>query len=186
MADHFLQVHVLEEGGVLFRYVDPLLDHLVQHLGLFAGLAADTHGVVHRDDGDDCGHRKDCRTEALAPGRGDDHGADGRAVGAGHTAVSPHPLQLKLAQQDKIDEGLQYLRDEPRQKRHRQDRIQVQNIADQLHVMLSFFLFVQLRRTSSSLASCSRKALFSPNSARRDAQVCSFSLRASSIAPSVP
>ena len=124
MADHFLQMHVLQERGVLFTDLDPLVDHLVQHLCLLAGLMAHAHGVVHGDDGHHTGHCKNGRVNALTPCRGNDHCADGGAVGAGHTAVAPHAFQLEFAQQDEVDQGLEHLRHEPCQERHGQDAVE--------------------------------------------------------------
>ena len=51
MADHFLQMHILKERCILFADVDPLIDHLIEHLGLLAGLMPHAHCIVHRDDG---------------------------------------------------------------------------------------------------------------------------------------
>ena len=133
MTDHFLQVHVLQEGRVFLAHVDPLRDHLVQHLRLFASLVAHAHGVVHRDDGDHACHGENGRIDTLAACRCDHHGADGRTVGAGHAAVAPHALQLEFAQQDKVDEGLQHLCHEPAQKRYGKDRIERKDLVNELH-----------------------------------------------------
>ena len=99
-------MHVLQEGCVLLAHVDPLRDQLVQHFCLLAGLMAYAHGIVHRDDRDHTGHCKNGRVDPLAACCGNHHGAYSRAVGAGHTAIAPHTLQLELAQQDEIDDGL--------------------------------------------------------------------------------
>ena len=45
-------------------------------------------------------------------------------MGAGHTAVAPHALQLEFAQQDEVDQGLERLRHEPCQERHGQDAVE--------------------------------------------------------------
>ena len=42
VTDHLFQVHILQEGIVFLGHFDPLLQHLVQHLGLLAGLAFGT------------------------------------------------------------------------------------------------------------------------------------------------
>ena len=66
MADHLLQMHILQKRRVLFADVDPLFDHLVEHFGLLARLVAHTHCIVHGDDGDHTGHSKNSRTDSLA------------------------------------------------------------------------------------------------------------------------
>ena len=130
MPHHLFQVQILQQRRVLFADVDPLLDHLVQHLGLLAGLIPDTHGVVHRDDGQHAGNCKNRRSNAFAARRCDDHSANGRAVGTGHTAVAPHPLQLKFPEQNEIDDRLEHLRSKPAQQRHGQDLIHGEKFSD--------------------------------------------------------
>ena len=92
VTDHFLQVHILQKGSIFLAYIDPLGDHLVQHLCLLAGLVPDTHSIMHGDDRYNAGNRENGRRDpGTAPGN-NGHGADGRAVCAGHTAIAPHPL----------------------------------------------------------------------------------------------
>ena len=106
MADHFLQMHILQKGSVFLAHIDPLGDHLVQHLCLLSGLVPDAHSIVHGDNSHHAGHRKNGRGDPGAAPGNNGHSTDGRTVCAGHTAIAPHPLQLKLAQQNKVDDRL--------------------------------------------------------------------------------
>ena len=106
MADHFLQMHVLQERGVVFS-----LTSIHWAIIWFSTLACSP--VSCRTPMASCmvmmattQPLQKWQSDPRAPSGGNDHGADGRAVGAGHTAVAPHPFQLEFAQQDKVDDGL--------------------------------------------------------------------------------
>ena len=152
MADHLLQMHILQKRRVLFADVDPLFDHLVEHFGLLARLVAHTHCIVHGDDGDHTGHSKNSRADSLAAGCGNDHRADCRAVGTGHTAVAPHPLELELAQQDKVDDGLEHLCNEPAHDGNSQYLVDREQFFDKLHSLFTFLNFIAIPQPTSQKA----------------------------------
>ena len=142
-------MHILKEWSVFFADVDPLLDHLVEHLCLFAGLVAHTHCIVHGDNGDYAGHCKDSRADALAAGGGNDHRTDRGAVGAGHTTIAPHPFELEFAQQNEVDDRLQHLCDEPAYDGDRQYLVDREQFLDQLHCLFSFLNFIAFPQPTS-------------------------------------
>ena len=113
MADHLLQMHVLQERSILLAHFDPLIDHLVQDLGLLTSLMPHAHGIVHGNDRHHACHCKNGRVNTHTASGCNDHGTDRCAVGTGHTAITPHAFQLELAQQDKIDDGFKHLRHKP-------------------------------------------------------------------------
>ena len=86
VADHFLQVHILQKGSVFLAYIDPLGNHLVQHLCLFTGLVPDAHGIVHGDDSHHTGHRKNRRGNPGAASGNNIHVWGRRRNGAGAKA----------------------------------------------------------------------------------------------------
>ena len=98
-----------------------LADQLIEHLGLLTSLMPHPHCIVHRNDRHNAGHRKNGRLHANAASRSNDHRTDRGAVGTGHAAVSPHPLQLEFTQQDEIDDRFEHLSREPAQQGYGQD-----------------------------------------------------------------
>ena len=121
MSHHLLQMHILQKGGIFLADIDPLADQLIQHLGLLTSLMPHPHCIVHRNDRHNAGHRKNGRLHANAASRSNDHRTDRGAVGTGHAAVSPHPLQLEFTQQDEIDDRFEHLSREPAQQGYGQD-----------------------------------------------------------------
>ena len=139
MADHFLQMHILKERCILFADVDPLIDHLIQHLGLLAGLMPHAHCIVHRDDRHNARHGKNSRINTYTAPGSNNHCTDCCAVRAGHAAIAPHALQLEFTQQDKIDNGFEYLSHKPAKQGNRQDLIERQDVLNKLHNLFPLF-----------------------------------------------
>ena len=69
--------------------------HAVEHLGLFTGCPADTHGVIHYHAGK-CQRKGEFRRGiAHLFGNGNGDGADKSRMRTGHTASADHPLCLQ-------------------------------------------------------------------------------------------